>query len=393
MVKVKNTTSLCPTCLRKLEAEVYEEDGAIYLDRTCPEHGNFYTMVERDPNFYKLAMCRGRDCKISWVVIPITSNCNIKCKYCFYPDSLEKKLSVDDIIEISKNAPRCFIISGGEPTTHPNLDKIIAKLKENKTHCTLLTNGIKLADPRYLDSLCNAGLCDILLSLNSTDKNTLIEFEGVDTLKKKLTAIDNITDRNIRFSISFSVLKGFNEDEFKKVLFFALRKGAAGLRVRSFSHYGRYDEVKDVLFMSDLIKLLADALGYEKEFFYDNLDMITNSGTAQYVTHLLFLKKNNNFEFIVPLSEIDLDQIPECIKRKRGQKFLDDFAVRRTYGKLIFIDITMFAWPDRSNVDLEEICSHGGGHLTLNNEVEHFWPSLIGINDTIMKSACKNEKR
>ena len=38
---IKKTTSLCPICLKPLEAEVYEKDGAIWIKKECPEHGEF----------------------------------------------------------------------------------------------------------------------------------------------------------------------------------------------------------------------------------------------------------------------------------------------------------------------------------------------------------------
>ena len=38
---IKKTRSLCPVCGAVLEAEIVEEEGKIWLVRTCPEHGKF----------------------------------------------------------------------------------------------------------------------------------------------------------------------------------------------------------------------------------------------------------------------------------------------------------------------------------------------------------------
>ena len=43
---VRMTRSVCPVCLKNIEAAMTrEEDGRIYLEKSCPEHGSFRTLV------------------------------------------------------------------------------------------------------------------------------------------------------------------------------------------------------------------------------------------------------------------------------------------------------------------------------------------------------------
>ena len=64
---IKKTTSLCPVCLQKIDASVYERNGAVYMDKACDEHGRYSAMLasERrhyyvaDPNVESLACCCG----------------------------------------------------------------------------------------------------------------------------------------------------------------------------------------------------------------------------------------------------------------------------------------------------------------------------------------------
>ena len=42
-MKIKDTKSLCPECGRPLDAEVYDEDGKVYIKKTCKDHGEFRT--------------------------------------------------------------------------------------------------------------------------------------------------------------------------------------------------------------------------------------------------------------------------------------------------------------------------------------------------------------
>ena len=38
---IKKTKSLCPECLRVVDAEVFEDQEKIMIKKTCPEHGEF----------------------------------------------------------------------------------------------------------------------------------------------------------------------------------------------------------------------------------------------------------------------------------------------------------------------------------------------------------------
>lgn len=42
---VGRTKSLCPVCLRLLEAEKVTGQGGIYLEKRCPEHGKFSVLI------------------------------------------------------------------------------------------------------------------------------------------------------------------------------------------------------------------------------------------------------------------------------------------------------------------------------------------------------------
>ena len=44
-MEIKQTVSLCPTCLKPVPAEVYEKDGKIFNKKTCPEHGRIGHIV------------------------------------------------------------------------------------------------------------------------------------------------------------------------------------------------------------------------------------------------------------------------------------------------------------------------------------------------------------
>ncbi len=55
--------------------------------------------------------------------------------------------------------------TGGEPTLRPDLAELIARAERNGQVCGLLTDGLKLADKPYLDTLLQTGLDHILFML------------------------------------------------------------------------------------------------------------------------------------------------------------------------------------------------------------------------------------
>lgn len=50
---IKVSVSVCPpVCSRQIPMAVYEEDGAIWLKKTCPEHGTFRDLYWGDAELY-----------------------------------------------------------------------------------------------------------------------------------------------------------------------------------------------------------------------------------------------------------------------------------------------------------------------------------------------------
>ncbi|MFA6808959.1 MAG: radical SAM protein, partial [Eubacteriales bacterium] len=46
------TESVCPVCLKVLEAKIVVKDKAVYMEKECPEHGFFSTYVWPDVDHY-----------------------------------------------------------------------------------------------------------------------------------------------------------------------------------------------------------------------------------------------------------------------------------------------------------------------------------------------------
>jgi MoaA/NifB/PqqE/SkfB family radical SAM enzyme/SAM-dependent methyltransferase len=83
----------------------------------------------------------------------LTNRCNLSCSHCLFSSSPKDKLELtsDTIFEISKDAYRLgcrvFVLTGGEPFVHPEIENIIkGLLKLTHSHVVVLTNAINLPD-------------------------------------------------------------------------------------------------------------------------------------------------------------------------------------------------------------------------------------------------------
>lgn len=87
---------------------------------------------------------------IDWLV---TDMCNYKCSYCFGQKPLDKKRfstfaqirkAIDHLYELRRNS-YSFVLSGGEPTTHPDFNDLLMyacdTLREKLNYITIISNG------------------------------------------------------------------------------------------------------------------------------------------------------------------------------------------------------------------------------------------------------------
>lgn len=90
----------------------------------------------------------------------ISDLCQERCVFCFFydaqsVDNLLRHNDLDDAIKrVDPAGIRQVVLTGGEPTLHPRLHEYVALLSERGFREIILqTNGIRLAEPGYLEAL------------------------------------------------------------------------------------------------------------------------------------------------------------------------------------------------------------------------------------------------
>jgi MoaA/NifB/PqqE/SkfB family radical SAM enzyme len=83
-------------------------------------------------------------------------------------------------------------LSGGEPTLHPNLDRIIARIRQRGAIATLITNGLLLT-PDRIKSLNRAGLDYLQISIDNLQPDDISK-KSLRVLDKKLEWLSKYAD-------------------------------------------------------------------------------------------------------------------------------------------------------------------------------------------------------
>jgi len=163
---------------------------------------------------------RIRDLRVS-----LTDRCNFRCFYCLPHGEppiapKEKMLSYEEIeyvcdIFVSLGIEK-IRLTGGEPMLRRDIETIIRKLTLLKTSglqdLAITTNGYYL--PERAQSLKDAGLDRVTISLDSLKRDIFKRMTGVDVLDKVLAGIAAAKSAKLEpIKINAVIVRGHNEDE------------------------------------------------------------------------------------------------------------------------------------------------------------------------------------
>ena len=253
-MKIKTTKTLCPICNAILDGSLTEEDGSIWLERSCPEHGFFrdiywsdaalwhkferYDSVGRgveNPNVEdplgicpeNCGLCSNHKSGTLLANIDLTNRCNLDCDFCFanaracgfvYEPSFDQIVGMMKLLRSQKPVPAPAVqFSGGEPTMRDDLLELIRTAKEiGFPQVQLATNGIKMAqDIGLVEGLKAAGLSTVYLHFDGVTKET--NFKLISDEK----AVRNCEEVGLGVVLVPTIIKGRNDHETGAIIRFA----------------------------------------------------------------------------------------------------------------------------------------------------------------------------
>jgi len=275
---LSTTESVCPECLSRVPAARVQYGEDVYLEKECPVHGRFKTVIWRgSPKFtgwvrpktpsyprnpftemrqgcpFDCGLCSEHRQQSCCVLLEITQRCDLRCPVCF-ADSAHNPppdLTCDEIHVwyqrlLDAGGPFNIQLSGGEPCVRDDLPEIILIGRSyGFTFFQLDTNGLRIArDVQYLTELKEAGLSTVFLQFDGTHDEIFRAIRGRDLFEKKAEVIENCTRLGIGVVLVPTLVPDVNTDDIGNILKFALAHMPAvrGVHFQPVSYFGRYPQ-------------------------------------------------------------------------------------------------------------------------------------------------------
>ncbi len=153
--------------------------------------------------------------KIEACWITLNRSCNLRCSFC-YTNTLGFKASdCMSFGDFEKVVDFCLAsgighvtLIGGEPTVYEKLPECIKLLNEKGLTFTIVTNGIRLTNEAYLNSLLENGLskCSMVsISVKETNETFYEKVTGARAFETTLKAFKKMKELHIPSSFSFVI--------------------------------------------------------------------------------------------------------------------------------------------------------------------------------------------
>ncbi|WP_287715080.1 radical SAM (seleno)protein TrsS [Blautia sp.] len=295
------TESVCPVCLRRLDAQKVQVGDQVYLEKSCPEHGDFRALIWNGPPAYRTfdrercftapvapaaasdkgcpddcGLCPEHRQRTCCVLLEVTNRCNLECPVCFAASQAEDSAKQDFSLNepnlenirhrfqamMHMGGPFNIQLSGGEPAMRDDLAHIIRMGKEmGFPFFQLNTNGIRIGkDFDHLKNLADAGLDCVFLQFDGLSEETYRKLRGRELLQAKLDAIAACQRAGVGVVLVPVIVPGVNDGEIGHILDFALEHMPVvrGVHFQPASHFGRYDErlPKDRYTLPELLRAI-----------------------------------------------------------------------------------------------------------------------------------------
>ncbi|WP_454793672.1 radical SAM protein [Mycolicibacterium lutetiense] len=266
-------TAFCPHChseaperpladVARLAGILVERDGHVWLERGCRTHGLVRTLYDEDPeilsyleewtaptkahipdvagNFDPIpsAYLRGlpeMQTQHTCILLQdIAETCNLRCPTCFTdssPDLRHVVPTADVLANVDQRLARengridVLMLSGGEPTLHPDLAGLLDELAARPiTRILVNSNGVRIAnDDGLLDLLTvHRERVEVYLQYDGLSEQAHRHHRGGDLRRIKSQALQRLSEREIFTTLVMTTALGVNDDEIGDMVRLAL---------------------------------------------------------------------------------------------------------------------------------------------------------------------------
>jgi len=299
------TQSICPECDAILEATLYEDEGKVWMDKTCPEHGHYNELISSDAKFFlkrrrthfelpsgvetpftestnscphDCGLCTQHQSTPCLVNIDLTNRCNQNCPICFasanasgrvFDLSLEQlDAMLDKIVSLRPYPPLSVQFAGGEPTVHKDFIKAVRMAKDKGVlDVQAASNGLLFAKkPDFAEQAAEAGLDVVYLQFDGMRDEVYEHSRGRPLFETKMQAIENLRQAGIMVTLVPTIVRGLNDDQIGEILQYAVENTEAvtAISFQPVSITGRIDRSKRLEMrytMADMARDLQNQTG------------------------------------------------------------------------------------------------------------------------------------
>lgn len=268
----RTTLALCSACGRRVQARVVERDGAVLLEKWCPEHGPGTATIANDAGWYRRSLwcikpnqpplersvddfhgcpescgyCPEHQQHACLPVVEITSACDLTCPVCLKRHPAVFQMTVGEFRGILERLRGCegsidvINLSGGEPTLHPDLEGLlVAAAEAGVTQVSVSTNGLRLLEQRSLRELLRRHGAVVALQFDGFSPEASVALRGEDLVARKLALVRTLEDEGVPFSLVATIQAGLNDTELPRIADFFFESGALTLMIQPVAYTGR----------------------------------------------------------------------------------------------------------------------------------------------------------
>ncbi len=139
---------------------------------------------------------------LRYLLLHITTRCNLECAHCFLGDTRPLDMPLDQIVRAMEQFDEMqglrLLISGGEPLLHPGIWDLNEYFDRFSFRTVILSNGTTLADPHIVERLRAQ---EVQVSLDGVGISHDI-LRGTGTYEKSLRGLENLVASGIDVSVA-----------------------------------------------------------------------------------------------------------------------------------------------------------------------------------------------
>ena len=381
---VRETRGTCPVCIEMVDARVVVDEGKVFLEKHCPEHGTKRAFLSNHPDYYVELMeaffelmpgsYPQRD-----YILRLTSRCNMKCPICLASadDYEERDLTLEEVREFIDQPRRLKLdLMGAEPTLWPDLETVIRESKEKGHINALHSNGIRLLDEDYLKRLIDAGMDEVHLQFDGFDDEHDHVLRGQPMAAKRRQILDVLEKHDVATDLVVVVMRGLNENQMEPVLDNAADHGFVkevfylGCRIlgRATEDFADQsvapDETIDDLERATGGKVNRDDVRIFNKLYFAALATM-KVRKCFYIHHYMVLRSRDGYRPIsdyidLPFLEPHLDRFRKLLPRSRAVAIpylglAGSLAVARKNGYVLFLEGLRLAGMLKLGFDLSQM--------------------------------------